>query len=100
MGSTTCLPRRSRADSLNAGCRLPHFRSVNADFKRLVTDWQLKGEKPTYDAEYDAAVLSASMAYRRVGPIIGTVAMQLPRLSKVPVCVRRWTRSKRATSPG
>ena len=39
------------------------FRSVNADFKTLVTDWQLKGgpagtPNAHDDADYDAAVLA------------------------------------------
>lgn len=63
------------------------FRSVNADFKALVTDWQLKGGQggpanPHDDAEYDAAVLARLDAvHARVLPIIETVAAQLPRLS-------------------
>lgn len=82
---------RNRADSTVLAAAYRDFRSVNADFKRLVTDWQLKGEKPNAhdDAEYDAAVLSRlDGVHRRVGPIIGTVAMQLPRLSRYPVKLR------------
>ncbi|MEQ0585359.1 hypothetical protein ABLN85_05880, partial [Mycobacterium tuberculosis] len=68
---------RNRADSTVLAAAYRDFRSVNADFKRLVTDWQLKGEKPNThdDAEYDAAVLSRlDGVHRRVGPIIGTEA--------------------------
>jgi hypothetical protein len=62
------------------------FRSVNADFKELVTDWQLKGgprgSPNTHDdAAYDAAVLGRLDAvHRRVIPIITAAAAQLPRL--------------------
>ncbi|MGE2815485.1 MarR family transcriptional regulator [Mycobacterium heidelbergense] len=62
------------------------FRSVNAEFKALVTDWQLKGgpggEPNTHDdAEYDAAVLARlDDVHARVVPIIDAAARQLPRL--------------------
>jgi DNA-binding MarR family transcriptional regulator len=64
-----------------------HFRAVNADFKRLVTDWQLKGgpqgSPNTHDdTEYDAAVLARlDDVHARVVPIIGSAARQLPRLN-------------------
>ncbi|MFP1155514.1 MarR family transcriptional regulator [Mycobacterium sherrisii] len=60
------------------------FRRVNAEFKSLVTDWQLKdgAPNPHDDAEYDAAVLARLDAvHARVLPIIEAVAAQLPRLS-------------------
>jgi hypothetical protein len=63
------------------------FRSVNPDFKALVTEWQLKGGpagKPNAhdDAEYDAAVLTRlDEVHARVLPIIDAVAAQLPRLN-------------------
>jgi hypothetical protein len=46
------------ADGVSAGYHA--FRAVNADFKALVTDWQLNdGEPNTHeDADYDAAVLA------------------------------------------
>jgi hypothetical protein len=59
------------------------FRSVNADFKALVTDWQLKDGKPNTheDAEYDAAVLARLDAlHERVTPIVAAAAQQLARL--------------------
>ena len=62
------------------------FRSVNADFKELVTDWQLRGGpggKPNThdDREYDAAVLARlDDVHARVVPIIDAAATQLPRL--------------------
>lgn len=63
------------------------FRAVNADFKRLVTDWQLKGGPEGVpnahdDADYDAAVLARlDDVHTRAMPIIAAAAAQLPRLS-------------------
>lgn len=63
------------------------FRAVNADLKRLVTDWQLKGGPDGVpnahdDAEYDAAVLARlDDVHARVMPIIEAAAAQLPRLN-------------------
>ena len=62
------------------------FRTVNADFKALVTDWQVKGPegKPNAhdDAEYDAAVLARlDYVHARVVPILEAAATQLPRLN-------------------
>ena len=63
------------------------FRAVNADFKALVTDWQLKGgaegEPNAHDdAQYDAAVLARlDEVHARVLPIIEAAAAQLPRLN-------------------
>lgn len=62
------------------------FRAVNADFKRLVTDWQLRGgpggvPNSHDDAEYDAAVLSRLHdVHARAVPIVEAAAAQLPRL--------------------
>ena len=63
------------------------FRDVNADFKSLVTDWQLKGgpngtPNAHDDAEYDAAVLARlDDVHARVTPIVEQAAAQLPRLA-------------------
>lgn len=60
------------------------FRSINADFKSLVTDWQLKDgvPNPHDDAGYDAAVLTRlDDVHGRVMPVIEAAATQLPRLS-------------------
>jgi hypothetical protein len=63
------------------------FRAVNADFKHLVTDWQLKGGPDGVpnahdDADYDAAVLARlDDVHTRAMPIIAAAAAQLPRLS-------------------
>jgi hypothetical protein len=60
------------------------FRGVNADFKALVADWQLKdGEPNTHeDEEYDAAVLARlADVHQRVLPITADIANELPRLA-------------------
>lgn len=63
------------------------FRAVNADFKRLVTDWQLRGgpggvPNAHDDAEYDAAVLARlDDVHARAVPIVEAAAAQLPRLN-------------------
>ncbi|MDD4866368.1 MAG: MarR family transcriptional regulator [Mycobacterium sp.] len=63
------------------------FRSVNAEFKSLTTDWQLKGGPEGIpnthdDAGYDAAVLARlDDVHARAVPIIEAAAAQLPRLA-------------------
>lgn len=60
------------------------FRSVNADFKALVTDWQLRNGEPNAhdDAEYDSAVLARlADVHERVMPIATAVAAEVPRLA-------------------
>ena len=59
------------------------FRPVNAEFKSLVSEWQLKNGEPNdhADTEYDARVLAClDRVHESVLPIIATVAAQLPRL--------------------
>jgi DNA-binding MarR family transcriptional regulator len=61
------------------------FRAVNADFKTLVTEWQLKDGQPNNhdDRSYDAAVLKRlDDVHRAVTPIIAAAAEQIPRLAK------------------
>lgn len=78
---------RRHADHSALAAAYDDFRSVNADFKSVVTDWQLKGgpegsPNPHDDAEYDAAVLARlGDVHARVLPIIEAAAAQLPRLS-------------------
>ena len=78
---------RKGIDSAAMAAAYHDFRSVNSDFKALVTDWQLKGGaggKPNThdDAEYDAAVLARlDDVHARVVPIIDAAASQLPRLN-------------------
>ena len=59
------------------------FRSVNREFKSLVSQWQLKDGEPNdhADAVYDAAVLSRlDDVHRTVLPILASASDQLPRL--------------------
>jgi len=61
------------------------FRDVNADFKALVADWQLKNGEPNPhdDDEYDAAVLARlADVHARVLPINTEVANDIPRLAR------------------
>ena len=63
------------------------FRSVNTEFKQLVTDWQLRHGQPNTheDADYDAAVLARLDAvHQRVAPITAAAAALLPRLGSYP----------------
>ncbi|ETW26465.1 hypothetical protein [Mycobacterium gastri] len=74
---------RTRFDPAAMAAAYNEFRSVNTDFKVVVTDWQLKGGQPNGhdDAGYDAAVLARlDDVHRRVQPIIAAAAAQLPRL--------------------
>ncbi|WP_145011754.1 MarR family transcriptional regulator [Mycobacterium marseillense] len=60
------------------------FRIVNADFKALVSDWQVTDGQPNThkNAEYDAAVLTRlDGVHLRVMPIIAAAATQVPRLA-------------------
>ncbi len=61
------------------------FRAVNAEFKALVTDWQLRnGHANTHeDTDYDAAVLTRlDDVHHRITPIVAAAATQLPRLGR------------------
>ncbi|OBH06963.1 winged helix DNA-binding protein [Mycobacterium sp. E3247] len=78
---------RRHADHSALAAAYADFRPVNADFKAVVTDWQLKGgpggsPNAHDDAEYDAAVLARlDDVHARVLPIIDAAAAQLPRLA-------------------
>jgi hypothetical protein len=79
---------RSRIDTAAVLAAYGEFRSVNAEFKALVTDWQLRNGRPNTheDAGYDAAVLARlDDVHQRVAPVIAAVAIQLPRLSRYTV---------------
>lgn len=74
---------REGLDSAAMTTAYDEFRSINADFKSLVTDWQLKDAAPNPhdDAGYDAAVLARlDDVHSRVMPVIDAAATQLPRL--------------------
>jgi hypothetical protein len=79
---------RSHVDTAAVLAAYDEFRFVNAEFKALVTDWQLKDGQPNTheDVGYDAAVLTRlDDVHRRVTPIITVAAAQLPRLNRYSV---------------
>ena len=79
---------RSHVDAAAVLAAYDEFRSVNAEFKALVTDWQLRDGQPNTheDTRYDAAVLARlDDVHRRVTPIIAAAAAQLPRLNRYSV---------------
>jgi hypothetical protein len=64
------------------------FRSVNIEFKALVTDWQLRGGQPNPhdDADYDAAVLARlDEVHHTVLPLVNAAGAELPRLGRYAV---------------
>lgn len=74
---------RSGIDAAVLAAVYDDFRSVNAEFKALVTDWQVRdGVANTHDdADYDAGVLNRlDSVHRRVLPIIAAAAGQVARL--------------------
>ncbi|HLS78526.1 MAG TPA: MarR family transcriptional regulator [Nocardia sp.] len=76
---------RAGADSAAISVLYSAFRAVNADFKALVVDWQLKDGEPNphTDADYDAAVLARlAEIHERVVPILDSAAVQIPRLAR------------------
>ena len=76
---------RSRIDVDALSAAYNEFRSVNSDFKALVTDWQLRHGQPNPhdDADYDAAVLARlDEVHRRVTPLVFAAAAELPRLAR------------------
>jgi hypothetical protein len=81
------VEERSGIDSAAMTAAYQDFRDVNAEFKSLVTDWQLKGgpngtPNTHDDAEYDAGVLARlDDVHAGVAPIIEKAAGQLPRLT-------------------
>lgn len=80
---------RQHIDTAAMAAAYTDFRSVNSEFKALVTDWQVKnGEPNAHDnVDYDAAVLARlDDVHRRVAPIVAAAAMQLPRLGRY--CVK------------
>ncbi|WIM90004.1 MarR family transcriptional regulator [Candidatus Mycobacterium wuenschmannii] len=76
---------RSSADAAALAAVHGEFRSVNVEFKALVTDWQLRGGQPNThdDPDYDAAVLARlDEVHRRVTPLVDSAAAELPRLGR------------------
>ena len=76
---------REHIDTAALAAAYADFRAVNAEFKALVTDWQLKAGQPNTheDPDYDAAVLARlDNVHQRVTPIVAAAAAQLPRLRR------------------
>jgi hypothetical protein len=76
---------RDGVDRAAMAAAYAEFRAVNAEFKALVTDWQLHDGQPNthQDADYDAAVLARlDSVHHRVTPIVAAAAAQLPRLQR------------------
>lgn len=76
---------RSRIDAAAIAAAYDDFRSVNVEFKALVTDWQVRdGVANTHDdADYDAGVLARlDSVHRRALPIIAAASGHLPRLGR------------------
>jgi hypothetical protein len=76
---------RENADQVAIADAYDKFRGINADFKALVADWQLKDGEPNPhdDQEYDSAVLARlADVHARVTPVTAAVASQLPRLAR------------------
>lgn len=75
---------RSKVDPAAIATAYEDFRSLNAEFKALVADWQLKGGVPNNhdDPDYDDEVLSRLDAvHQRILPIVADVTAEMPRLS-------------------
>jgi hypothetical protein len=78
---------RRDADPTTLAAAYDEFRSINTEFKAVVTAWQLKDGQPNTheDADYDAAVLARlDGVHQRVISIVAKVTAQLPRLSSYP----------------
>lgn len=76
---------RAEIDNYAVAAAYDEFRGINAEFKALVADWQLKDGSPNThdDADYDAGVLARlDRVHERAVPVITTVATQLPRLRR------------------
>jgi hypothetical protein len=76
---------RAGVDKLAVAASYRGFRTVNAEFKVVVADWQLKGGLPNAhdDSAYDSAVLARLHdVHERVVQIMTAVAQQLPRLAR------------------
>ena len=76
---------REHIDTAALAAAYADFRAVNAEFKALVTDWQVKDGQPNThdDTAYDDAVLTRlDDVHRRVTPIVTAAAAQVPRLSR------------------
>jgi hypothetical protein len=79
------VAERQQIDTAALAAAYADFRAINAEFKALVTDWQVKNGQPNThdDADYDAAVVGRlDNVHHRVTPIVAAAAAQLPRLGR------------------
>jgi hypothetical protein len=79
------VAERQQIDTAALAAAYADFRAINAEFKALVTDWQLKNGQPNThdDPDYDAAVVGRlDNVHHRVTPIVAAAAAQLPRLGR------------------
>ena len=70
------------------GAAYDEFRTVNREFKSLVSQWQLKDGEPNDhgDADYDTAVLRGlDVIHEAALPILVSASGQLPRLNAYSV---------------
>lgn len=75
---------RVTLDQEALGAQYERFTEVNADFKQLAADWQLRAGEPNdhTDAAHDAEVLSRLPGiHARVSPVVRRVAELAPRLT-------------------
>jgi hypothetical protein len=76
---------REHLDQAAISAAYKDFRAVNAEFKAVVTDWQVRDGQPNTheDSDYDAAVLARlDGVHQRIMPIVAAAAVHLPRLSR------------------
>jgi pyruvate,orthophosphate dikinase len=70
---------RSKLDSSEMNACYGRFMELNHEFKRLVSEWQLKGAEPT-DADWEALVGSVAGIQEGLGPLLEDVCGQAQRL--------------------
>ncbi|QMW23518.1 MarR family transcriptional regulator [Sandaracinobacteroides saxicola] len=76
---------RAAADPIAAAALYDSFHAINAAFKALVADWQLRDGQPNdhADAAYDAAILARLAGiHARLTPIVAAAAALAPRLAR------------------
>ncbi|WP_067656525.1 hypothetical protein [Nocardia harenae] len=76
---------RAAADPAETSSAYADFRVLNAEFKALVTDWQLRDGQPNAhdDSAYDQAVIGRLCdVHTRVLPTIDRVSTAIPRLAR------------------
>ncbi|MGY3554776.1 MarR family transcriptional regulator [Williamsia sp. R60] len=83
--SALLATERDGANTTKVAAAYDDFRSVNGDFKALVSEWQIRDGEPNPhdDGAYDSAVIARLQVIDdRVQPIVGIVAQEIPRLRR------------------